>query len=85
MLLKAWQKIDFHYFLNRKIPYNKLQFFWQKDLLEKKILKWIRKDLKLPVHLSKEFMVSGHTETVDLNEINLPMLFRKVEEFKKGL
>jgi Zn finger protein HypA/HybF involved in hydrogenase expression len=53
--------------------------------LEKEILKWIRKDLKLPVHLSKEFMVSGHTETVDLNEIDLPMLFRKVEELKNGL
>ena len=54
--------------------------------VENLLLKWFRKDLKLPPHLTKELMVQfGHSETVDLNEIDLPLLFKKVEEFKKGL
>jgi formylmethanofuran dehydrogenase subunit E len=54
--------------------------------VENLLLKWFRTDLKLPPHLTKELMIQfGHSETVDLNEIDLPLLFRKVEEFKKGL
>jgi hypothetical protein len=53
--------------------------------LESKVIKWIRKDLKLPVYLTKEFMKSGHTETVNLDEIELPLLFMKVDEIIKGL
>ena len=54
--------------------------------VEKKVLKWIRKDLKLPIHLTKEFFKrAGHTETVDADELDLPTLISKVEQVIKGL
>jgi len=56
------------------------------EILETKILKWIRKDLKLGAYLSKDIMKNGHTETTDLNEIDLPTLYRKIDEIiEKGL
>jgi hypothetical protein len=56
------------------------------EILETKILKWIRKDLKLGPYLSKDTMKNGHTETTDLDEIDLPSLYRKIDEtIEKGL
>jgi hypothetical protein len=50
------------------------------------ILKWIRKDLNLQPHLSGDLMKQfGHTETVDLEEINILALIQKIEETIKGL
>lgn len=56
--------------------------------LETKVLRWIRKDLALNSYLTKEIMSprGGHTETADLNEIDLSILYQKIEEFiGKGL
>jgi hypothetical protein len=50
------------------------------------ILNWIRNDLNLPKHLSGDVMKQfGHTETVDLEEINIPNLMREIEKTIKGL
>jgi hypothetical protein len=54
--------------------------------VETNIFKWIRKDLKLQPHLSLELMKQfGHTETVDLEEIDIPALKQKIEQIIKGL
>jgi hypothetical protein len=54
--------------------------------VETNIFKWIRKDLKLKSHLSLELMKQfGHTETVDLEEIDIPALMQKIEQIIKGL
>jgi len=54
------------------------------ERIETKVLKWIRKDLGLGVHLPKEFMPQGGwTETVDASEIDLPTIWAKVEELSK--
>ena len=50
--------------------------------LEQDVLGWLRVDLGLPIYLAKENMPqSGHTETVDASEIDLPTIWAKVEEF----
>ena len=50
------------------------------------ILNWIRNDLNLPKHLLGDVMKQfGHTETVDLEEINIPNLMREIEKTIKGL
>jgi formylmethanofuran dehydrogenase subunit E len=54
--------------------------------VETSLLKWFRKDLKLQPHLTGDLMKQfGWSETVDLDEIDLPLLFRKIEELIKGL
>lgn len=54
------------------------------ERIETKVLKWIRKDLGLGVHLPKDFMPQGgHTETVDASEIDLPTIWAKVEELSR--
>jgi len=54
--------------------------------VEEKLLKWIRQDLKLPPHLSKNLMKQfGYSETVDLEEIDIPRLLVKINEIIKGL
>jgi hypothetical protein len=56
------------------------------ELLETKILKWIRKDLGLKPYLSKDVLKNGHTETADLNEIDLLVLYELIEKhIRKGL
>lgn len=55
-------------------------------LLETEIIRWIRKDLKLPSHLTKELMKQGGwSETVDAEELDLPTLYKKVDQVIKGL
>ena len=54
--------------------------------VENALLQWLRKDLKLPKHLTGDLMKQfGHSETVNLDEIDLPALFRKITEIIKGL
>ena len=54
------------------------------ERIETKVLNWIRNDLKLGIHLSKEFMPQGgHTETVDASEVDLRTIWAKVEELSK--
>jgi hypothetical protein len=56
------------------------------ELLETKILDWIRKDLGLKPYLSKDVLRNGHTETADLNEIDLSMLYKVIDKhIRKGL
>ena len=56
------------------------------EILETKALKFIRKDLGLKPYLSKKILKNGHTETADLNEIDLSILYQKIDHFiKKGL
>ena len=53
---------------------------------ENALLKWVRKDLKLPKHLTGELMKQfGYSETVNLDDIELPTLYRKITEIIKGL
>lgn len=52
--------------------------------VETLLLQWLRKDLKLPPHLSKDLMKQfGWSETVNADDIDLPTLFIKVEKFIK--
>ena len=56
------------------------------EILETKALKYIRQDLGLKPYLSKKILKNGHTETADLNEIDLSVLYQKIDHFiKKGL
>ena len=53
---------------------------------ENALLQWIRKDLKLPKHLTGELMKQfGYSETVNSDDIELPTLYRKITEIIKGL
>jgi hypothetical protein len=55
-------------------------------IVEVKLLKWLRQDLKLPPHLSKDLMKQfGYSETVDLEEIDIPKLLVKISQIIKGL
>lgn len=54
--------------------------------IEAKVFKWIRKDLKLPVHLTAKLMpkTGGHTETVNADSITVIEIQNKIEELIKG-
>lgn len=53
--------------------------------VETEVLRWLRKDLNLKKHLSVDLMKQfGHTETVDLEEIDLPLLYKKIDQLIKG-
>ena len=52
--------------------------------IEAEILKWLRIDVGLEIHLSsKQMPQGGHTETVDASEIDLTAIWAKVEELTK--
>jgi len=52
--------------------------------IEQALLDWLRSDLNLQQYLLPEQMPqSGHTETVDASEIDLPTIWAKVEELSK--
>ena len=55
--------------------------------IEKAVFKVIRKDLKLPIHLSKEQMpkTEGQSETVDADSITLLQLEKIIKKVIKGL
>jgi hypothetical protein len=56
------------------------------ERLESKVLKWIRKDLGLQPYLSRQVLRNGHTETADLNEIDLSNLYERIDNLiAKGL
>ena len=49
--------------------------------IEQAVLNWLRNDLNLQQYLLPEQMPqAGHTETVDASEIDLPIIWAKVEE-----
>ena len=54
--------------------------------IETKVLKWLRLEVGLPIHLSsKQMPKGGHTETVSAEEIELESIKSKVEHLNKGL
>ena len=55
--------------------------------VEVEVLRWIRKEMGLSAHLTKELMPqSGWSETSDLQEIPIPELYRRIKlAMKKGL
>ena len=54
--------------------------------MESAVFKVIRKDLGLPIHLSKEQMLKteGHTETVNADSITLLQLEKIINKVIKG-
>ena len=47
--------------------------------IETQVLRWIRKNKRLPVHLSSKLMPQGgHSETVSASEIALPTIWAEV-------
>ena len=53
--------------------------------IELKVLKWLRKDLKLPIHLTSDMMPqNGHTETVSADSITVLEIQKKVETLLGG-
>jgi hypothetical protein len=67
--------------LIKKIELETGQLAWS---IEQEVLKWWRKTLKLPVHLSPDFMPQGGwTETVDSQEIDLVKVWERVEKLAK--
>ena len=54
--------------------------------MNNEIIRWIRKDLKLPSHLTKELMKQGGwSETVDADSITLLQLEKIINKVIKGL
>jgi hypothetical protein len=52
--------------------------------VEQKVIKWLRVEVGLPIHLNDSQMPQGGwTETVDASEIDLPTIWAKVEELSK--
>jgi hypothetical protein len=53
--------------------------------VEQAVLEWLRAELGLLVHLSRSQMPQGGwTETVDAAEVDLPLVWKKVEELAKN-
>ena len=53
--------------------------------IEFSVLKWFRRDLKLPIHLTADMMPQkGHTETVNADSITVLEVQKKVEQLIKG-
>jgi predicted GIY-YIG superfamily endonuclease len=66
--------------------FKKLNFRTVKEAanVEMEILKWLRMDVGLGMHLvSTQMPQGGWTETVDASEIDLPTIWAKVEELSK--
>ena len=54
------------------------------EILEKKVLVWLRREMMLPYFLLPEQMPQGgYSETVNAEEITLPTIWAKVEELRK--
>jgi hypothetical protein len=52
--------------------------------IELQVLKWLRKDLKLPIHLTSDMMPqNGHTETVSADSVTVIEIQNKIEEMIK--
>ena len=52
--------------------------------VEQKVIKWLRVEVGLPIHLNDfQMPQGGWTETVDAAEIDLPIIWAKVEELAK--
>jgi rRNA maturation endonuclease Nob1 len=67
----GWTLIEKHDFLTAK----------DAEIVEQNLLKWIRNEKNLPVHLIAELMPQGgFTETVDALEISVPELRKKLKE-----
>ena len=57
------------------------------SMIENAIMDWLKKDLKLPNHLSSTDMpiTKGHSETFNSDAISVLEIQKKIEQFKKGL
>ena len=57
------------------------------SMIENEVMNWLKKDLKLPNHLSAKDMpiTKGHSETFNADTISVLKIQRKIEEIKKGL
>jgi hypothetical protein len=56
------------------------------ELVETKILKWIRRDLGIMPHLNAKLMPQGgHTETADLNEIDISRVWKRIQAESRRL
>lgn len=69
--------------LYKKYDFNLGNQAWK---IEVQVLRWLRKDLKYPQHLTKNQMpkTGGHSETVSADSITLLEIQRKVEKLIKG-
>ena len=53
---------------------------------EKNVLEWVRKTLKLGIHLNKELMpFGGYSETIDMNEVSIMELEKYTKQVIKNL
>lgn len=65
------------------------RYFFQRgddaEEIEFRTLKWLRKDLELPIHLTSDMMPQkGHTETINADSITVLEIQKKVDELIKG-
>lgn len=57
----------------------------QAQQVEKSFLRWLRLEMEIPVHLSRTHMSQGGwTETFESSEIDLPTVWKKVEELSRN-
>ena len=77
--LKAHQKQGWSVFKTKKYPTGQ-----RAELVETKVLRWLRVERGLGKHLAPQNMPQGgHTETVDAIEIDLSTIWAKVEKFSR--
>ena len=70
------------------ILYNKIQYTKGEDALEveQNSLEWLRNDLNLPSYLLPSQMPQGgHTETIDAGEIDLPTIWRRIQQLSNSI
>jgi hypothetical protein len=68
------------------ILYKKMDFDTVKEAsdVETKVLKWLRMEIGLPFHLtSRQMPQGGFTETVAASEIELAIIWEKVERLTR--
>ena len=75
--IKSFIKNDWQLF--KKYSFDKGNFAWK---IELEVLRWLRKDLRLPQHLSLNEMrkTGGQTETVSADSITVLNIQKKIEE-----
>ena len=77
--LKAHKKFGWTVYKVRNYPNGQ-----KAELVETKVLRWLRKDLGLGRHLTPGHMPQGgHSETVDALEVDLPTIWAKVVQMSK--
>lgn len=79
--IKSFLKAGWHLF--KKYDFSLGNDAWK---IEVEVLRWLRKELKYPPHLTTEQMpkTGGHSETVNADSITILQMQKKVEELIKG-